>query len=82
MRHGMCLGQYDVLHLDAFWGDTLQSQWLVLDEAHAEALRGNFLTDMGALAGRLPFSDTAFCPLHSRTVAALGRTSKKLEIDR
>ena len=43
----MCLGQYDVLHLDAFWGNTLQSQWLVLDEAHAEALRGNFLTEMG-----------------------------------
>ena len=78
----MCLGQYDVLHLDAFWGNTLQSQWLVLDEAHAEALRGNFLTEMGALAGRLPFSDTAFRPLHSRTVAALGRTSKKLETDR
>ena len=81
MRHGMCLGQYDVLHLDAFWGNTLQSQWLVLDEAHAEALRGNFLTEMGALAGRLPFSDTAFRPLHSRTVAAFGRSSIKMETD-
>ena len=78
MCHGMCLGQYDVLHLDAFWGNTLQSQWLVLDEAHAEALRGNFLTEMGALAGRLPFSDTAFRPLHSRTCCSFGQNFQKV----